>query len=123
MPWWTWILLWIALVSLSLLFYSFLGFRLFRQIVTTFKELGEAGDRLGQSTSNLGQLDPSDPADASTPSLQRLPPGGAIFASPEVMRHEYHASKARRREARRQRRVRRKTGRGQPRTLRDIEFR
>jgi hypothetical protein len=123
MPWWSWILLWIALVSLSLLFYAVLGFRLFRQIVTTFKELGAAGDKLGQSASRLGEDDLSDPSDPPVESSQWLPPGAAIFASPEQMKHEYHTSKRLRQEARRQRRIRRKAERGQPQRLRDIEFR
>jgi hypothetical protein len=38
------------------------------------------------------------------------------------MRHDYHASKASRAEARRQRRIRRKAERGQPQALRDIEL-
>lgn len=110
-------------MSLSLLFYAFLGFRLFRHIVTTLKELGAAGDRLSQSARQLGKDDPSATADPSSRPLQRLPPGAAIFASPEQMRHDYHAAKTLRQEARRQRRVKRKTDRGQPRTLRDIEIR
>ena len=124
MPWWSWILLWIALVALSLLFYAFLGFRLFRQIVVTFKELGEAGARLGQfDPSRPGSQDqgPKDQTDAGA-GMQIRAPGAAVFASPEQMTHEYHAAKISRREARRQRRVRRKASRGQPQALRDIDF-
>ena len=47
MPWWSWILIWIALIALSLLFYLLLGIRLFRKFMTTVKELGAAGDNLG----------------------------------------------------------------------------
>lgn len=129
MPWWSWILLWIALVALSLLFYAFLGFRLFRQAMATLKELGEAGSRLGQpghrSSDPISDLDPDAVAEGGseagglTPSL---PPGLAVFASPEQMRLEYHAGKAARQERRRARRVQRKADRGQPQRLRDIEF-
>lgn len=129
MPWWSWILLWVALVALSLLFYAFLGFRLFRQIMATFKELGEAGSRFGQSGSrsgsSFGDLEPdanSDDGQDSGRLTQSLPPGLAVFASPEQMRLEYHAGKAARRERRRARRVQRKADRGQPQRLRDIEF-
>lgn len=129
MPWWSWILLWIALVALSLLFYAFLGFRLFRQIMATFKELGEAGSRLGQPRSRSGNsfadLDPDAVAENGLEAgrlTQSLPPGLAVFASPEQMRLEYHAGKAARQERRRARRVQRKADRGQPQRLRDIEF-
>ncbi|WP_309108306.1 hypothetical protein [Arthrobacter sp.] len=129
MPWWSWILLWIALVALSLLFYAFLGFRLFRQIMATLKELGEAGSRLGGPGSRPGSsftdLDPdagSGDGQYSGRLTQSLPPGLAVFASPEQMRHEYHAGKAARQERRRARRVQRKADRGQPQRLRDIEF-
>ena len=47
MPWWSWILIWIALVALSLLFYVLLGIRLFRQFMATLKDLGAAGRKLG----------------------------------------------------------------------------
>ena len=129
MPWWSWILLWIALVALSLLFYTFLGFRLFRQIMATLKELGEAGSRLGESGSRSGSsftdLDPdigSKDGQDSGRLTQSLPPGLAVFASPEQMRLDYHAGKAARQERRRARRVQRKADRGQPQRLRDIEF-
>ena len=129
MPWWSWILLWIALVALSLLFYAFLGFRLFRQIMATLKELGEAGSRLGESGSRSGSsftdLDPdigSKDGQDSGRLTQSLPPGLAVFASPEQMRLDYHAGKAARQERRRARRVQRKADRGQPQRLRDIEY-
>lgn len=119
MPWWSWILVWVALVSLSLLFFVVMGVRLFRQFMATLKELGEAGDKLTRlsapaAVSVGAALDPDGIAAA---------PGSAPFASPHQMRHDYHASKEARREARRQRRVRRKAERGQPQSLRDIEFR
>ena len=47
MPWWSWILIWIALIALSLLFFVLMGVRLFRQFMATVKELGAAGDKLG----------------------------------------------------------------------------
>ena len=45
MPWWSWIVIWIALVALSLLFFVVLGARLFRQFMATVKELEAAGER------------------------------------------------------------------------------
>ena len=129
MPWWSWIVIWIALVALSLLFFVVLGARLFRQFMTTVKELGEAGDRFsrlpsgqmgsGSAAVHGGPEDP-DGADAGAPSPAA--PGSAVFASPAQVRHDYHASKLSRQEARRRRRVQRKTDRDQPQRLHDIGF-
>jgi hypothetical protein len=114
MPWWSWILIWIALVAVSLLFYVLLGIRLYRQFMATVKDLGDAGARLG----SLGPAaSPEEPADSS-----RVVPGSAVFASPVVMRHDYEASKSARREQRRRRRVQRKKDRGQPQALGDLDF-
>lgn len=135
MPWWSWIVIWIALVALSLLFFGVLGLRLFRQATTTLSELGEAADRFstlpvpagpagitGNGTTGTGSAaGASDPAGADEP-LHPVP-GDAIFASPARMRHDYHASKLARQNARRLRRIQRKKDRGQPQALRDIETR
>ncbi|MCU1515928.1 MAG: hypothetical protein JWQ75_649 [Pseudarthrobacter sp.] len=113
MPWWSWILIWIALVALSLLFYVLLGIRLFRQFMATLKDLGAAGEKLGHLS-------------AAAPPTQQEPaaaaPGSAVFASPVQMRHDYHTSKSSRRENRRLRRVQRRTDRGQRQSLRDLDF-
>ena len=130
MPWWSWIVIWIALVALSLLFFGVLGLRLFRQATTTLSELGEAADRFSTlpapaspagTTGTGATAGASDPAGADEP--LRPVPGGAIFASPARMRHDYHASKLARQNARRLRRIQRKKDRGQPQALRDIETR
>lgn len=114
MPWWSWILIWVALVALSLLLYVLLGIRLFRQVMGTLKDLGAAGEKLGQ----LGPIE--QPAADSNPPKPH--PGSAVFASPTVMRHDYEASKSSRREERRLKRVQRKTDRGQPQALGDLDF-
>ena len=121
MPWWSWILIWVALVSLSLLFFVVMGVRLFRQFMATVKELGEAGDKLTHLSVPAAAPVAADAA--ADPEVIGVAPGMAPFASPHQMRHDYHASKEARREARRQHRVRRKAERGQPQSLRDIEFR
>ena len=122
-------MIWIALVALSLLFFVVLGARLFRQFMAAAKELGEAGERFstfasGPATSgsagvHVGRVG-SDGDDAGNGPL--LEPGSAVFASPVQMRHDYRASKFARQEARRVRRIQRKTDRGQPQRLSDIEF-
>jgi hypothetical protein len=114
MPWWSWILIWVALVALSLLFYVLLGIRLFRQFMATMKDLGAAGEK-------LGHLSAVEQPEAS-PDRAGQQPGSAIFASPAVMRHDYEASKSSRREQRRLRRVQRKADRGQPQALGDLDF-
>ena len=132
MPWWSWIVIWIALVALSLLFFGVLGVRLFRQFMATVKELGEAGDRFsnfaaGPRTASSAVVHVesvgSDDIDAGQRPGAHAVPGSAVFAEPASMRHDYHASKAARQEARRLRRIRRKTDRGQPQALRDIDLR
>ncbi|MCU1567047.1 MAG: hypothetical protein JWQ56_1984 [Pseudarthrobacter sp.] len=114
MPWWSWILIWVALVALSLLFYVLLGIRLFRQFMATVKDLSAAGEK-------LGHLAPHEQPPASPHPAGPLP-GSAVFASPAVMRHDYEASKSSRREQRRLRRVQRKAERGQPQALGDLDF-
>ena len=127
MPWWSWIVIWIALVALSLLFFVVLGVRLFRQFMTTMKELGAAGERFSSFPSaaagppGSALAGPSGSAVESVPGPQ-LEPGAAVFAEPAPLRHEYHASKLARQDSRRLRRIRRKQDRGQPQVLRDIEF-
>jgi hypothetical protein len=131
MPWWSWIVIWIALVALSLLFFVVLGVRLYRQFMATVKELGEAGERFstfpagpgipGSAAVHVGPVG-SDGGGAGDGSALRPEPGSAVFASPVQMGHDYRASKFARQEARRQRRIQRKTDRGQPQRLRDIEF-
>jgi hypothetical protein len=128
MPWWSWILIWIALVALSLLFYVVLGVRLFRKFTITLREMGEAADRFsslpspavasggsGTDGTDTGLEDGADAAPGQAP-------GDAVFASPSRMRHDYHASKLSRQNARRLRRIQRKKDRGQPQALRDIEL-
>ncbi|HEY8701936.1 MAG TPA: hypothetical protein VIM08_13430 [Arthrobacter sp.] len=115
MPWWTWILIWIALVALSLLFYVLLGIRLFRQFMATVKALGAAGEK-------LGHFAPALPGTEESPGAAAQQPGSAVFASPAWMRHDYHTSKSSRREDRRRRRVQRRTDRGQPQSLGDLDF-
>ncbi|UUL75276.1 alkaline shock response membrane anchor protein AmaP [Pseudarthrobacter sp. Fe7] len=113
MPWWSWILIWVALVALALLFYVLLGIRLFRQFMATMKDLSAAGEK-------LGRVNPVEVQEATDP--ERALPGSAVFASPAAMRHDYEASKSARREERRRRRVQRKKDRGQPQALGDLDF-
>jgi hypothetical protein len=132
MPWWSWIVIWIALIALSLLFFGVLGVRLYRQAMTTLEELSEAAERFSHMPSPSvpspsGPATDSEGAEAGAPdgadAGARPVPGDAVFASPVRMRHDYHASKFARQNARRLRRIQRKKDRGQPQALRDIETR
>jgi hypothetical protein len=123
MPWWSWILIWIALIAVSLLFYVLLGIRLFRQFMATMRDLGAAGERFGAPLADLTDPAPDFGRETESPEQAQRPlPGSAVFASPMQMRHDYLTSKSSRREERRRRRVQRKADRGQPQALRDIEF-
>jgi len=126
MPWWSWIVIWIALVALSLLFFVVLGVRLFRKFMAMAKELGEAGERFSAFPAAAAPSADSagvDGATAAGPGTEPAPgPGSAVFASPVQMGHDYRASKFARQEARRARRVQRKLDRGQPQRLHDIEL-
>jgi hypothetical protein len=124
MPWWSWIVIWIALVALSLLFFVVLGARLFRKFMATAKELGEAGERFSTFPAAPVPSVPSvDGAGADGPdAVPPADPGSAVFASPVQMGHDYRAAKVARQDARRRRRVQRKRDRGQPQRLHDIEL-
>ncbi|MDQ5863227.1 MAG: hypothetical protein M3536_13300 [Actinomycetota bacterium] len=115
MPWWSWILIWIALIALSLLFYVLLGIRLYRQFMSVMKDLSAAGQK-------VGHLAPAAAVDDGSRRPGSAQPGAAVFASPARMRHDYDASKSSRREDRRQRRVQRRRDRGQPQSLRDLNL-
>ena len=117
MPWWSWIVIWIALVALSLLFFGVLGIRLFRQFMATVKDLEQAGDRFSTFPSVARDAGGAPGHGSTDPD-----PGLAVFASPVQMGHEYRAAKLGRQETRRIRRVQRKLERGQPQRLHDFDF-
>ena len=119
MPWWSWIVIWIALVALSLLFFGVLGVRLFRQFMATVRDLEQAGDRFSTFPSVARDAGNADGVPGHG-SAGFPDPGSAVFASPVQVGHEYRAAKLARREARRAQRVRRKQERGQPQRLHDI---
>ena len=124
MPWWSWIVIWIALVALSLLFFVVLGARLFRKFLATAKELGDAGERFSTFPAAAApSLDGTGGPRAEDPGAEPpIQPGSAVFAAPRQLGHDYRAAKIARREARRRRRVQRRRDRGQPQRLHDIEL-
>ncbi|POH73333.1 hypothetical protein [Arthrobacter glacialis] len=117
MPWWFWILLWIALIALSLLFMAFLGLKLWRQASATMRTFTDVSDeRAAYWDQQLSKATVEHVTEERT-----VVPGSAVFASPEEMKDDYLATKEERRFARLQRRVARRKERGQLQSLRDIE--
>ncbi|MBP2414638.1 hypothetical protein JOF48_003437 [Arthrobacter stackebrandtii] len=117
MPWWSWILIWVALSALALLFLVFCGFKLWRQVVAlvrTFNQVtAERGAFWDKSLEKAAVEHVTEPRTAI--------PGSAVFATPEKMKDDYLAAKEERRFVRLQRRVARRKERGQLQSLRDIE--
>ncbi len=110
MFWWMWVVLWIALVSVSALFVVLLGFRIFRQATATMGEFQRA----------LTLLDihlPDIPADARP---ARLAPYPAVLDQPVAVREANARARSLRVAARRERRIRRRVLRGQSQMVRDL---
>lgn len=117
MPWWSWILIWLALVALALLFVAFLGFRLWRGATATARTFSDvSAERAAYWDASLEKATVEH---VTKP--RSVVPGSAVFATPEKMKDDYLAAKEERRFARLQRRVARRKERGQLQSLRDIE--
>ncbi|MBG6190115.1 hypothetical protein IWX64_001051 [Arthrobacter sp. CAN_A212] len=110
MPWWTWIVIWVALLALTLLVLVALGYYLFRKVKALLKEVEHAGEVLDRSTTPAASLD----------EVVREPVPLAVFRDPADVRDERAAGKALRVAARRERRVHRRVNRSQPVSLRDL---
>lgn len=123
MPWWSWILIWVALVACTLVVLLLGGIYLFRKGVALMRGAGEALDQLtarrslpgGDAAAHDGAGEPS--AAAAAPARV---PGSAVFADPVLMRREYEDGREKRRLARRDRRVARRRDRGQMQSLADL---
>ncbi|MHA7304169.1 hypothetical protein ACX80E_02820 [Arthrobacter sp. TMN-49] len=117
MPWWSWILIWIALIALSLLFMVFLGLKLWRDVASTTRTFSDvSAERAAYWEQSLERATVEHVTE-----MRADLPGSAVFASPEKMKDDYLATKEERRFARLQRRVARRKERGQLQSLRDIE--
>ncbi len=108
MPWWSWILIWFALVAGAAGFYALIGYRLFRRFLGIVREFEDASAKLSFSR-----------ADTVPSTVLEEEPAG-IFTDPADARRSYEAGKADRRNARRLRRLERRTSQGQPRAWRDL---
>ena len=117
MPWWSWILIWIALIALSLLFVVFLGFKLWHGATATMRTFRAVTAERGaywDASLERARVEHVTEGRATIP-------GSAVFATPEKMKDDYLAAKEERRFVRLQRRVARRKERGQLQSLRDIE--
>ena len=116
MPWWSWIVIWVALIALALLYVVLLGLKVWRDATRTMRTFEETSARLGAyQRASTSEWEAKQP-----PAPERPAPGSAVFASPEQMKDDYLAAKEERRLARLQRRVARRKERGQLQSLRDI---
>ncbi|MBP3043132.1 hypothetical protein KKR91_08970 [Arthrobacter jiangjiafuii] len=109
MPWWSWILIWSALVVAAAAFFALVGWRLFRRFMAVLREAETA----------MSALNIQAPAPGAS-EVVRTAPEPAIFEDPILVRTRYEEGKEERKAARRERRVRRRTASGQPRALRDF---
>jgi hypothetical protein len=113
-PWWSWILIWVALVACTLVVLLLGGIYLFRKGMAVVR--GAAAD-LERVTARPAAGETAD--DAGPAAVVRVP-GSAVFADPDRMRLEYEQGRELRRLARRDRRVARRRERGQMQSLRDL---
>ena len=125
MPWWSWVLIWVALAACTLVVLLLGGIYLFRKGAALMRGAGEALDRVaGRPMAVERVLDDSAHDAASAPHTPRPAaarvPGSAVFADPAQMRREYEEGHERRRLARRDRRVARRRERGQMQSLSDL---
>lgn len=116
MPWWSWIVIWVALIALSLLYVVFLGLKVWRDARKTMRSVSSVGDSLSKYWDEKSQIAKESHVTIVSTNI----PGSAVFATPEQMKDDYLASKEERRFARLQRRVARRKERGQLQSLRDI---
>ncbi|GAB3540916.1 hypothetical protein GCM10027403_31490 [Arthrobacter tecti] len=107
MLWWTWILLWVALIAVSLLFFGFLAWRLFRGSTALMEEVGRAAEVL-------------TPSFTGTETAEGRHFVSAVFRAPAEVRAENALNTRLRRWARLEQRVHRRVLRDQPQLLRDL---
>ena len=117
LPWWFWVLLWTVLVLAMLLAAVLGGLRLFQQGMGVMGALGDAADKFSTDLAKQGTVVDYIPR-------SRVYPSGteATHADPELVRQQREAGKAERIEARRVRRVARRTARSQPQNVYDLNL-
>ncbi|MCZ2404169.1 hypothetical protein IV498_13515 [Paenarthrobacter sp. Z7-10] len=121
MPWWSWIVIWIALAALSLAYVLLLGIRVWRGFSAMLKSFEDTGNQLEEYRDRRA-AELAEELDHAQPDQHRPLPGAAVFASPQRLREDYAVSKAARQSERRRQRVHRRAVRGQRQSLRDTEM-
>ena len=116
MPWWSWILIWVALVALALLFAVLMGLKVWRDGVKTLHAVTAVGEELEAHWAEREQA----ASQRLRAKARTTVPGAAVFARPVQMKDDYLAAREGRKHARLQRRVARRKERGQLQSLRDI---
>ncbi|AMM32715.1 hypothetical protein SA2016_2043 [Sinomonas atrocyanea] len=114
MPWWSWILIWVALVACTLVGLLLGGIYLFRKGMAVMRGAAEDLERV------TARPPAAQTADDAGPAVVVRVPGSAVFADPERLREEYERGREQRRLARRDRRVARRRERGQMQSLSDL---
>lgn len=117
LPWWFWVLLWTVIVLATVLAAVLAGFRLFKQGMAVVEDLGTAADKVSSGLSQSGTIV------EYTPNPRRYPHGtDATHGDPEKIRKLRDKGKAERIEARRLRRIARRSERGQAQNMRDLRL-
>ncbi len=115
LPWWFWTLLWTVLVLATLLCAVLAGIRLFRQGMKVLDTLSQASAQLGEEFAKPGTVV------EYTAVPRRYPHGtAATHGDPHKIRKLLRKGKNERIEARRVRRVARRTEHGRAQNMRDL---
>lgn len=112
-----WIVLWVALVAVSIIFLVAVGFRVFRRGMRTLGEFGEAMDRL-EVNADTRHGDSADAVVRATGVPGITVP--AVFSAPADVRAAAELAKTHRQLDRRNRRVLTRARRAQPQLLQDM---
>jgi hypothetical protein len=118
-PWWSWVLIWVALGACTLAFLVLAAVYLVRKGLAVVRDAGAALGELTTRPSTVAAAEADAAHDGGGSPLRRAP-GSAVFADPRLMRREYEEGRELRRLGRRDRRVERRRLRGQPQSLRDL---
>ncbi|WP_404291340.1 hypothetical protein [Glutamicibacter arilaitensis] len=117
LPWWFWVLLWTVLVLAALLLAVLAGFRLFRRGMAVLGSASDAADHISGEFAKPGTVVNYEPVG------RRYPHGTeATHGDPEKIAKKRLKGKAERIEARRVKRVARRSDRGQAQNMRDVKL-
>lgn len=117
LPWWFWVLLWTVLILATLLLTVLAGFRLFRRAMSVLDSASDAADHISGEFAKPGTVVAYEPV------VRRYPHGtDATHGEREEISELRDLGKAERIEARRVKRVARRSNRGQAQNMRDLNL-